>query len=62
MIILPTKRLPRLPGIRLPFKNTQTQGNLVKELHLSCYSGPRFRAFQISMRRMSEEGISFKSF
>ena len=38
----------------LPFQNTQTQGNLVKELHLSCYSGPRSAAFQICMRKRSQ--------
>ena len=48
--------------IVLPFQNTQTQGNLVKVLHLSCYSRPRFRVLQTCMRRRSEEGISFKSF
>ena len=48
--------------IGLHFQNTQTQGNLVKELHLSGYSSPKFRAFQICMRRRSEEDFSFKSF
>ena len=46
----------------LLFRNTQTQGNFVKELHLSCCSGPTSRAFQICMRRRSEEDISFKYF
>ena len=35
---------------------------LVKELYLSGYSSPRFRVFQIYMRRRSEEDFSFKSF
>ena len=47
--------------IGVPFQNTQTQGNLVKELHFICCSSPRFRAFQICMRRRSEGDI-FKSF
>ena len=48
--------------IGLPLKTTQTQGNLVKELHLNCCSSPTSRAFQICMRRRSEEDISFKYF
>ena len=46
----------------LHFQNTQTRGNLVRELHLSGYSSPRFRVFQICMRKRSEEDLSFKSF
>ena len=48
--------------IGLHFQNTQTYGNLVKELHLSGYSSPRFSTFQICMRRRSEEDFSFRSF
>ena len=36
--------------IGLHFENMETQGNLVKELHLSGYSSSRFKAFQICMR------------
>ena len=46
----------------MSFQITQTQSNLVKELHLSGYSSPRFRGFQICMSRRSEEDFSFKSF
>ena len=48
-------------SIGLHFQNTQTQGNLVKELHLGGYSSPRFRAFQICMRWRSKEDFYFKS-
>ena len=44
------------------FQNTQTQGNLVKGLHLSCCSSPRSATFQICARKRSEENFSFKSF
>ena len=46
----------------LLFQNTQTQGNLVKELHLSCCSSRRSAAYQICMRKRSEEDIVLKSF
>ena len=36
--------------IGLHFENMETQGNLVKELHLSGYSSSRFKTFQICMR------------
>ena len=49
-------------SIGLHLQNTQTPGNFVKELHLSGYSSPRFRAFQICIRKRSEEDFSFKSF
>ena len=39
----------------LPFQNTQTQGNLTKELNPNCCSSPRSMAFQTCMSRRSEE-------
>ena len=39
----------------LCFQNTNTQGNLVKELHPSCCSSPRSRIIQICMRKRSAE-------
>ena len=44
------------------FRNIQTQGNLVKEINLSCCSSPRSATHQICMRKMSEADIAFKCF
>ena len=63
MAILRTKLQPRLPVHWSSFTEyLGTQGDLVKEIYLSCYSNRRFRIFQIWTRRGSEEDISFKSF
>ena len=44
------------------FQNSQNQGNLFKEPHLSYCSSPRSAACQICMRRRPEGDIPFKSF
>lgn len=43
-------------------QGTQTQGSLVKKLHLKCCIIPRSTSFQICLRRRSAENISFKFF
>ena len=48
-----------LSKIHLP---SPKKGNLVKELHLSCCSSPRFTTFQICRRKKSQDNIFFKYF